>query len=111
MEDGRANGWECGRVEGVRDQWLVTSGERLEEKRRQGGWDWRRRVSEPMDVSIPAAQLGQLAWCGDNDNQGEIREDRYTSGHHLPRLFVIESSIEQSGQAGADENEVRHPTE
>jgi hypothetical protein len=56
-------------------------------------------------------QLGQLAWCGDNDNQGEIREDRYTSGHHLPRLLVIDSSIEQSGQASTDENEVPDPTE
>ena len=43
--------------------------------------------------------------------QGEIREDRYTSGHHLPRLLVIDSSIEQNGQAGTDENEVRDPTE
>ena len=59
--------------------------------------------------SFPSA--GQLAWSGNSDNQGEIREDRYTSGHYLPRLLVIDSSIEQSGQASTDENEVPDPTE
>ncbi len=54
---------------------------------------------------------GVVGWLPSYDNQGEIREDRYTSGHHLPRLLVIDSSIEQNGQAGTDENEVRDPTE
>src|SRR5688572_1357543 len=59
----------------------------------------------------PRHRKSRSARIGDDDNQGEIRQDRYTSGHHLPRLLVIDSSIEQNGQAGTDENEVRDPTE
>jgi hypothetical protein len=77
------------------------------------GWRPHGDVMKAGSGSQPPSspEKSGLARIGDDDNQCEIREDRYTSGHHLPRLLVIDSSIEQNGQAGTDENEVRDPTE